>query len=62
MPKINDKHTRTTRREAAEERQKKYDALTTAEKIKLVQSRRGNSARELGRLSEDIAGYELGAE
>ena len=62
MPKINDKHTRTNRRDAAEERQKKYDALSTAEKIKLAQSRRGNSAREISRLTADIAAYELGAE
>lgn len=61
MPKINDNHTRKVRREAAEARQAKYDALSTAEKIKLIQSRRGNSARELGRLTADIAAYELGA-
>lgn len=61
MPRTNDKHARSSRKEAAEARQAKYDALSTAEKIKLVQSRRGNSARELARLTEDIAAYELGA-
>ncbi len=62
MPKTNDKKNRARRREEAEARQAEYDSLTTAQKIKRAQSRRGNSARELGRLSEDIAAYELGAE
>lgn len=50
MTKINDTHTLTVRREAAEARQKQYDALTLDQKIERVEARRGNSSRELSRL------------
>jgi hypothetical protein len=50
MPKINSVGVRKLRREQAEERQVKYDALTTEEKIERAKSRRGNSERELARL------------
>ena len=46
---------RDKRRKAAEDRQYKYDRLTTTEKVKLVKSRRGESKRELARLEARLA-------
>ena len=42
------------RRDAAIDRQAKYDVLTTDEKIRLAHSRRGNSKRELERLMTKV--------
>lgn len=42
--------TKATRREAAQARQKAYEALTIQERIQLAQSRPGSSKRELARL------------
>ena len=36
----------TTRRDAAEERQAKYDALSLEDKLRLIESRRGKSEKE----------------
>ena len=36
----------TTRRDAAEERQVKYNALSLEDKLKLIRSRRGKSKKE----------------
>lgn len=41
---------RKQKREAAEERQQRYDALSLKDKIALAKSRRGNSKKELERL------------
>jgi len=43
---------REKRREQAEARQKKYDSLTTEEKIAVLNSRTGNSQRERARLNK----------
>lgn len=51
MPKTNNRSVRENRRKGAEERQVKYESLTTAQKLELVQSRRGNSKREVARLT-----------
>jgi hypothetical protein len=40
------------RREEAEDRQAKYDSLSASAKIALVKSRRGESKRELARLTQ----------
>ena len=40
------------RRADALERQKKYDALTYGQKLKLIASRPGNSRREIDRLAK----------
>jgi hypothetical protein len=50
MPKINSTAVRNLRREQAEERQRKYDALSIDEKLELAKSRRGESTREITRL------------
>ena len=36
----------TTRRDAAEERQAKYNALSLEDKLRLIESRRGRSEKE----------------
>ena len=36
----------TTRRDAAEERQAKYNALSLEDKLRLIESRRGKSEKE----------------
>lgn len=59
MPKINDQNTRRIRREQAEERQRKYDSLTTDEKLELAKSRRGESSREVVRLLKKKLGESL---
>lgn len=59
MPKINNKGVKARRREMAEERQAKYDALSTTQKIALAQSRRGNSTREISRLTSHLDDAEL---
>jgi hypothetical protein len=41
---------RQLKREEAEARQEKYDALSTAQKLKLASSRRGQSKRECAKL------------
>ena len=40
------------RHEEAIERQEKHDALNNKDKIKLAESRRGNSAKEIERLEK----------
>ena len=40
------------RQEEAIERQEKHDALSNKDKIKLAESRRGNSAKEIERLEK----------
>lgn len=42
--------TKDIKRSEAEARQAKYDRLTRQEKVQLIVSRRGNSARELARV------------
>ena len=43
---------RYLKREEAEARQKKYNALTTAQKLKLAASRSGKSKRERAKLKD----------
>jgi len=43
------------RQKEAIERQKKHDALSNKDKIKLAKSRRGNSAKEIERLEKKWA-------
>lgn len=50
MPKNNSRAQREYRRKSAEERQRKYDALTVKERIALAASRPGKSDREITRL------------
>lgn len=47
MPKTNDRITRAKRREQAEERQRKYDALSVQQKIVQASDRPGNSHKEV---------------
>lgn len=42
------------RRQEAEARQREYTRLSTAQKIKRAESRRGNSKKELGRLAAQL--------
>jgi myo-inositol-1-phosphate synthase len=51
MPKINNSGVKTRRRERAEEAHARYNALSVEERIALVNTRPGNSARELARLN-----------
>ena len=46
------KKSKELKRKEAIERQKKYDSLSTLEKIILIQSRPGNSLKELKRLNK----------
>jgi len=50
MRKVNNSSVRKLRREQAEERQGRYNALTLDEKIEQAKSRPGESSRELVRL------------
>jgi len=50
MPYTNTKSRRATKRAEAEERQLIYDFLSITERLELLDSRRGNSARERTRL------------
>jgi len=43
------------RRDEAEDRQARYDRLSTTDKVKLAKSRRGESKRELARLEARLA-------
>ena len=45
--------TRKQRKEEAAVRQSEYDSLTTDQKIERARSRRGNSKREIERLTGD---------
>ena len=44
----------TTRRDAAEERQAKYDALSLEQKLKLIESRRGESKKEKAKIIKQM--------
>lgn len=44
--------TKQQKREEADVRQKAYDALSTAEKLNAIHRRRGDSAREVARLTK----------
>lgn len=59
MPKINNSGVKNRRREMAEERQAKYDALTPTQKLELARSRPGNSSREIARLAASLDDAEL---
>lgn len=50
MPKVNNSSVRKLRREQAQERQGRYDALTLDQKIERAKERPGESAKELVRL------------
>lgn len=52
MPKTNDRITRTKRREQAEERQRKYNALSAQEKIDRTDTRPGRSEKEVRKLAK----------
>ena len=51
MMKKNRKH---ERQEQAIERQSKYDKLSLDERLKLAQSRRGNSTKEIDKLRRNV--------
>mgnify|MGYP003154696528 CR=1 FL=1 len=44
----------TTRRDAAEERQNKYNALSLEDKLRLIESRRGKSEKEKTKLLKQM--------
>lgn len=44
--------TKSVKRREAEDRQRKYNALSKEQKIALAKSRRGNSKKELERLGD----------
>ena len=50
MPKVNNSSVRKLRREQAQERQGRYDALTLDQKIERAKERPGESSKELVRL------------
>ena len=43
-----------TKRDAAEERQAKYDALSLEQKLKLIESRRGESKKEKAKIIKQM--------
>ncbi len=52
MPQNNSKSQREYRRKGAEERQRAYDSLDTANKLETARAARGNSKRQIARLEE----------
>ena len=56
MSRATQRHRREVRHEQAQTRQAEYDSLSTEQKIARAESRRGNSKKELARLTGESIG------